>query len=186
MKSFALTAAVAAACICALPAGAARPAPIPAPDLVQPTELAVPADVVAAHPDGAPVAVAAVAMRASVGGASINAGEAVRCWRAYFTQDNSGPWGIEQEYINPGWCGNGSAMRSLDTGWHGESCSWWVGCAGEDGPATWYGCSYGCGSVGQQITGHFHVQVIWNLSVDNTIVYELYPNGNYWAYGYHN
>jgi hypothetical protein len=190
MKVFAVLAALVAACIGAIPAGAALP-PAPRPiqvELVQPTAVPVPASVVAAHPDGHPAAVDAVAAL-KLPGISVtpNAAERVNCWRAFFTQDNSGVWGTEQEWINPYWCGNGSAMRGLDSGWHGQSCNWFVTCAGEGGIGTWYGCANGCSSVGQQITGHFRVDYILSqATVDLTVVYQLYPNGNYWAYGYKN
>jgi hypothetical protein len=185
-KRLAVVGAIVATCLTAASAGLAVPTPITAGLTIQPRAVPVPAAVVAAHPQGVSGGMTAVAVSPSPGSATINAGEAISCWRSYFTADNSGAWGSEQEHINPYWCGNGSAMRGLDSSWHWQSCSWLVSCAGENGPATWYGCGSGCSSVGQQIVGHFRVQVIANLGVDLTVLYELYPNGTYWSYTYHN
>jgi hypothetical protein len=181
-KRLAVAGAMVAACIAAYPAGAATPE-LPAAATVQPVEIPVPADVRAAHPDGRAGTLQAVVASRPV---TPNASEWVGCWRAYFTGDNSGWWGTEQENINPYWCGNGSAMRGVDASWHWQSCSWLVSCGGESGVGTWYGCGYGCGSVGQQIVGHFRVQVVTSLGVDITVLYQLYPNGTYWSYTYHN
>jgi hypothetical protein len=186
-KRLAVVGAIVATCLAASSSGLAAPTPIAAGLAFQPHEVPVPDAIVAAHPAGQAGAMTAVTVRSpSPGSATINAGEAVGCWRAYFTGDNSGPWGSEQENINPYWCGNGSAMRGADAGWHWQSCSWLVSCGGENGPVTWYGCANGCGSLGQQIVGHFRVQVLANLGVDITVLYQLYPNGNYWSYTYHN
>jgi hypothetical protein len=184
MKSLAIAAALAAACLGALPATAARPDPPAAPDL-QPFELPVPADIVAAHPNGRSASIKAVVVHTRSLLAKRDA-ERISCWRAYFTGDNSGPWGSEQENINPYWCGNGSVTRSADSSWHWQSCSWLVSCTGESGVGTWYGCDNGCSSIGQQIIGHFRVQVIVNLGVDITVAYELYGSGGYWGYSWHN
>jgi hypothetical protein len=185
-KRLAVLAAIVATCLTAASGGLAVPTPISAGLTVQPHAVPVPAAVVAAHPEGRSGGITAVAVAPSPGSATINAGEAISCWRAYFTNDNSGPWGTEQENINPYWCGNGSAMRGADAGWHWQNCSWLVSCGGENGPGTWYGCGSGCGSLGQQIVGHFRVQILANLGVDLTVLYQLYPNGNYWSYTYHN
>jgi hypothetical protein len=185
-KRLAVMGAIVATCLAAASGGLAVPTPITAGLTVQPRAVPVPAAVVAAHPDGRTAGITAVAVTPSPGSVTINAGEAINCWRAYFTNDNSGAWGTEQENINPHWCGNGSAMRGADAGWHWQSCSWLVTCGGENGPGTWYGCASGCGSLGQQIVGHFRVQVLANLGVDLTVLYELYPNGNYWSWMYHN
>jgi hypothetical protein len=185
MKSLAFVAALAAACIGALPAVAARPDPPPAPDL-QPFELPVPADIVAAHPNGRRASLRAVLVTPRRSLSARKDEERVNCWRGYFDGDNSGPWGTEQENINPYWCGNGSVTRGLDSGWHWQSCSWFVSCNGESGVGTWLGCPYGCSSVGQQIVGHFHVWAVRDLAVDITIAYELYGSGGYWSYSWHN
>jgi hypothetical protein len=192
MKALAILGAVAAACVAVLPASAtpasaARPAPLPV-ELVLPTAVPVPADVIAAHPDGHPAALDAIAvLRPASIAVTPNASERISCWRGYFLGDNSGFWGTEQEYINPYWCGNGSVTRGVDPSWHGESCNWFVVCAGETGVATWYGCPNGCASIGQQITGHFRVDLnLSQVSVDETVVYQLYGNGQYWSYAYHN
>jgi hypothetical protein len=187
MKSVALLAALAVSCLCSLPAAAATPIAAPRTTLVQPTQLPVPAEIVAAHPGGtAGVLGAATVVRPPSIVVSPNAEERISCWRAYFTGDNSGWWGSEQENINPSWCGNGSATRGLDSGWHWQSCSWLVSCGGESGVGTWIGCENGCSSVGQQIVGHFRIDVIKVLSVDITVAYELYGNGGYWSYSWHN
>lgn len=164
--------------------------PIPAPvvSVVQPHAIPVPADVVAAHPNGQSGVLSAVAdlqpgARLSV---TPNAGERISCWRSYFAEDYSGNLGTEKEWINPYWCGNGSVMRALDTSWHGQSCSFDVSCHGETGIGTWYGCANGCVSLGQEITGHFSVYFLYNVNTDLTVDYELYPNGDYWSYGFHN
>jgi hypothetical protein len=185
-KRLAVAGAVVATCLTAASGGLAAPTPIVAGLVVQPRAVPVPAAIVAAHPGGQAGGMTAVAVGSAPGSATIDTTEAIGCWRAYFTGDNSGLWGTEQEHINPYWCGNGSAMRGLDAGWHWQSCSWLVSCVGENGPGTWYGCGSGCGSVGQQIVGHFRVEVLANLGVDITVLYELYPNGTYWSYTYHN
>lgn len=187
MKTTAVLTALAAACIAAAPGGAAVPRPAPAIELVQPAEVPVPASVIAAHPNGQSGVLSAgpVARLPSIG-ATPNADERVSCWRAGFSGDNSGWWGSEQENINPYWCGNGYATRGVDTGWHWQSCSWIVSCEGESGVGTWYGCPNGCSSIGQQIVGHFRVDVIRSLSVDITVAYELYGNGGYWSWSWHN
>jgi hypothetical protein len=184
MKSLAIAVALAAACLYALPATASRPDPPPAADL-QPFELPVPADIVAAHPNGRPAAIRAVVVPRRSLLARTDA-ERISCWRAYFSGDNSGAWGAEQENINPYWCGNGSVTRGVDSGWHWQSCSWLVSCGGESEVGTWYGCSSGCSSIGQQIVGHFRVQIITSLGVDITVAYELYGSGGYWSYSWHN
>lgn len=191
MKTLTLVAAVAAASLTALPAAAARPAPLPPPTaaLVQPTLLPVPASLVAAHPGGRSGVLAAEPApgpATGTGGVSTNAEERISCWRAYFSGDNSGPWGSETENVNPYWCGNGSVTRGLDSSWHWQSCSWLVSCGGESGPGTWTGCANGCASIGQQIVGHFRVQIVTSLSVDITVAYQLYGNGGYWSYAWHN
>jgi hypothetical protein len=185
-KRLAVAGAVVATCLTAASGGLAAPTPIVAGLVVQPRAVPVPAAIVAAHPGGQAGGMTAVAVGSAPGSATIDTTEAIGCWRAYFTGDNSGLWGTEQEHINPYWCGNGSAMRGLDAGWHWQSCSWLVSCVGENGPGTWYGCGSGCGSLGQQIVGHFRVEILANLGVDITVLYELYPNGTYWSYTYHN
>jgi hypothetical protein len=180
---------LAAACIAgSASARAAIPIPVPSGSVVSPHAIPVPASVIAAHPNGQAGAFTAVAdlQAGSRFGTTTNAGERVNCWRAYFTEDYSGTLGTEKEWINPSWCGNGSVMRSLDTSWHGQSCSFLVSCHGEGGIGTWYGCGNGCVSVGQQITGHLAVYTLVNVNTDLTVVYELYPNGDNWSYGYHN
>src|SRR5712691_233100 len=175
MKSLAFAAALVAACLTALPAAAARPTPPNAPQ-IQPFELPVPAEIVAAHPNGNRASLLAVVVPTSSTFARRDA-ERINCWRGYFTGDNSGWWGTEQENINPSWCGNGSVTRGVDSGWHWQSCSWLVSCTGESGVGTWYGCDYGCSSIGQQIVGHFRVQIFTSLGVDITVAYELYGSG---------
>jgi hypothetical protein len=177
-----------AACLTGSSSGlAAAPIAAPVAAIVQPHAIPVPADVVAAHPNGQPGALTAVPdLQAARLGATPNAGERVSCWRSYFTEDYSGHLGTETEWINPAWCGNGSVMKSSDTSWHGQNCSFFVSCHGEGGVGTWYGCSTGCPSLGQQITGHFSVFVGYTVSTDLTVTYEIYPNGDYWSYGYHN
>lgn len=151
--------------------------------------VAVPAEVLAAHPGGTSGVLSAVAASSTSGPriGPIGTGTASSCWRAYFTGDNSLGWfGTEQQHINPFWCGNGYAMRGVDSGWHWQSCTWLVSCTGQDGPATWGGCANGCWSIGQQIVGHFVVYAGFPTSVDITVLYELYGNGQYWDYEYHN
>jgi hypothetical protein len=180
---------LAAACLVGPGAGgAATPIPVPVGAVVQPHAIPVPADVVAAHPNGQAGALTAVPdlQAAARLGTTPNAGERISCWRSYFTEDYSGTLGTEKEWINPYWCGNGSVMRGLDSSWHGQSCSFLVSCHGEGGVGTWYGCENGCVSIGQQITGHLSVYTLVNVNTDLTVVYELYPNGDYWSYGYHN
>ena len=167
---------------------AARPAPAPAGGPQQPQAIAVPADVVAAHPNGQPGGLTGVvdvspAVRPET---TANASERVTCWRVYFTADNSSWLGTEKEWINPSWCGNGSVTRSIDPSWHGQSCSFFIGCRGESGIGTWYGCANGCDSIGQQIDGHFSVYYGVTVNVDLTVLYQLYGNGQYWSYTYHN
>ena len=77
-------------------------------------------------------------------------------------------------------------MRGTDLSWHGQTCSFLVTCRGEGGIGTWYGCANGCTSIGQQIVGHFSVYVLAEVNTDLTVVYQLYPDGTYWSYGYHN
>jgi hypothetical protein len=185
MKILATAAALAAACIAALPAAAARPTPLPVVGL-QPTQLPVPAGVIAAHPGGSAGVISAVVARAPTDGVSTDEAERIGCWRGYFSGDNSGLWGEERETINPYWCGNGNVTRGVDSGWHYQSCSWLVTCGGESGVGTWIGCSSGCGSIGQQIVGHFRVQIVSSFGVDITVAYELYGNGGYWSYAWHN
>jgi hypothetical protein len=192
MKVSAVLFAAIAACVALVPPAAVaalRPVPVepvqPAP--LQPTEVAVPASVVAAHPDGWSLGLAAVAAPRRAGiGVTPNVEERIGCWRAYFTNDHGGWFGEETEWINPYWCGNGHVTRGLDTSWHGQSCSVLVSCAGESGPGTWYGCPYGCGSIGQQIDGHFRVHLVADFSVDLSIAYELYGNGGSWNWVWHN
>jgi hypothetical protein len=163
----------------AVAALAAVPAALGAP----PPQLAVPAAIAAAHPDGQQVFPQVIAVAPI---ASPSAAERINCWRSYFTGDNGGIWGTEQEHVNPYWCGNGSTMRGADSSWHYQSCSLLVSCLGETGVGTWYGCPNGCPSLGQQITGHFKVNAGIQLTVDETVVYEVYPNGQSWYYAYHN
>jgi hypothetical protein len=186
-KRLAVVAAIVAACLTAASNGvAARPAPVDATVGAQPVAVAVPAAIVAAHPDGhAGGLTAEPVLQASGGGATVNAAERVSCWRSYFTNDNSIPIGTEREWINPYWCGNGSVTRGVDASWHGQTCSLLVSCSGESGVGTWYGCPNGCSSIGQQIDGQFAVHPGVTLYVTLTVVYQLYPNGNYWSYTYH-
>lgn len=190
-KRLARLGSVAGVVVAAWLASAAGALAVPVPIAVQlggqPHAVAVPADVVAAHPGGASGGLTAQAVLQPVGagGAATNATERVSCWRAYFVNDNSIPFGTEREWINPYWCGNGSAMRGSDSGWHGQTCSILVSCEGESGVGTWYGCGYGCSSLGQQIDGHFAVHTGVTFYVTDTVLYELYPNGGYWSYTYH-
>jgi hypothetical protein len=187
MKISAVLAAAMAACVALVPAGAtAAPRPVPI-ELVQPTEMPVPVSVIAAHPDGWSPGLTAVAIPRRAGFDMLpSVEERLSCWRAYFAFDNGGWFGQETEWINPYWCGNGHVTRGVDTSWHGQNCSFLVSCAGENGPGTWYGCPYGCTSIGQQIDGHFRVHLIADLNVDLTIVYELYGSGGYWSWAWHN
>jgi hypothetical protein len=151
--------------------------------LAAPPPIAVPPAVIAAHPGGEALTATVQTVTTTV---SPFAAERISCWRSYFTGDNGGWVGTEQETINPGWCGNGTALRSADSSWHYESCSLLVNCTGETGVGTWLGCANGCSSLGQQITGHFRVNVGVLLSVDETVIYQLYGNGQSWYYAYHN
>jgi hypothetical protein len=150
-----------------------------------PGQISVPASVIAAHPSGHQLnqSVQTVSTSTLV---SPFAEERVTCWRAFFTGDNGGWFGDERENINPYWCGNGSVMRSLDSSWHYQNCSILVSCAGETGVGTWTGCTYGCASDGQEITGHFRVNLGYQLTVDETVIYQVYGNGQFWSYAYHN
>jgi hypothetical protein len=187
MKGLALLAALAASLLCALPSGAANPIAAPPTGLVQPTQLPVPAEIVAAHPGGVSGVLNVVAVPRPVGiGVSPNDEDRISCWRGYFSGDNSGWLGEERQSINPYWCGNGSVTRGVDSSWHWQSCSWLVSCRGESGVGTWYGCANGCSSIGQQIVGHFQVDVLKVLSVDITVAYELYAGGGNWSYAWHN
>jgi hypothetical protein len=190
MKRLAVLGELTAACLAgSSPGFAGAPIAAPVTAVVQPHAIPVPADVIAAHPNGQPGAFTAVPdlQTAARLGTTPNAEERISCWRSYFTEDYSGDLGTEKESINPYWCGNGSIMRGGDSSWHGQTCSFLVSCRGEGGVGTWYGCPNGCVSLGQQITGHFSVYaILTNVNTDLTVVYELYPNGNYWSYGYHN
>ena len=184
-KRLAVVTAIVAACLTAATGGLAAPVPIGTGFVaIQPHAVAVPAAVVAAHPDGQAGAVSAVSVLQPTGGATINATERITCWRAYFTYNHSPGVGTETEWINPYWCGNGSAMRGADAGWHGQICTILVSCAGESGVGTWFGCGSGCGSIGQQINGYFAVWLGVNVNATLTVLYQLYPNGNYWSYYY--
>jgi hypothetical protein len=96
------------------PAALARPpAPGPVGDTLIPRQIPVPADVLAAHPNGVPLTARAFVapLPADVGSprrtASHRDVERIYCWRAYFTGDNGGWFGTEQQIVNPYWCGNG-------------------------------------------------------------------------------
>jgi hypothetical protein len=151
--------------------------------------LPVPADVLAAHPGG--FALPAVAAVVGTTPAPIRStaarrdGERITCWRAYFTGDNSGWFGTEQETINPYWCGNGSVLRGEDSSWHYQSCTLLVSCNGESGPFGWIGCTYGCSSYGGEIIGRFTVNLFTGAHVDLTVLFEVYGDGGYWGYVYH-
>ena len=190
MMRLAILGVLAAACLAGPSSVLAARAPVPVPpvDVVQPQAIPVPAAVVAAHPNGQPGGLTAVvaAAPAAQPGTSPTATERVTCWRAYFTADNGSWIGTEKEWINPYWCGNGSVMRGIDASWHGQNCSFFVACHGESGIGTWFGCANGCDSIGQQIDGHFTVYYIVTVSVDVTVLYQLYGNGQYWSYTYHN
>ncbi|HEY8704471.1 MAG TPA: hypothetical protein VIL98_06935 [Gaiellaceae bacterium] len=184
-KHLALVGAIVAACLTAASGGLAAPIPVGAGLGAQPHAVAVPAAVVAAHPNGQAGGLTAVPVVQPAGaGATVNAGERLSCWRAYFTYDHSPGVGAETEWINPYWCGNGSAMRGVDAGWHGQICTILVSCAGESGVGTWYGCANFCGSLGQQIDGHFALWLGVAINTTLTVIYQLYPNGNYWSYFY--
>jgi hypothetical protein len=164
----------------------------PLGDALLPQQIPVPAEVIAAHPNGVPLFARAVAapVPADAGQprrtASRRDEERVYCWRAYFTGDNGGWFGTEQEIVNPYWCGNGAVTRSVDQSWHYQSCSLLVSCQGENGPFGWIGCTYGCASYGGEIIGRFSVYLLTEVHVDETVLYELYGNGQYWGYSYHN
>jgi hypothetical protein len=167
---------------------AAVAAPPPLGDTLLPRQVPVPPEVIAAHPNGVPVIARAV-VATEVGNRRLAARrdtERIYCWRAYFTGDNGGWFGTEQEIINPYWCGNGSVTRNVDQSWHYQSCSILVSCEGENGPFGWYGCTYGCASYGGEIIGRFSVYIFTAVHVDETVLYELYGNGQYWTYAYHN
>jgi hypothetical protein len=187
-----LVAALLSALLASAPAAlAARPGP-PIGDPVLPQQIPVPAEVIAAHPNGVPLVARAVvaSLPADVGNprraASRRDAERVYCWRAYFTGDNGGWFGTEQEVVNPYWCGNGSVMRNVDQSYHYQSCSILVSCQGENGPFGWFGCTYGCASYGGEVIGRFSVYLLTEIHVDETVLYELYGNGQYWSYAYHN
>lgn len=174
-------------------APAAGPPSLDAPPA--PQQIPVPADVIAAHPNGVPLfARAIIAQLPAAAGSprrlSSSSGrrevERITCWRAYFTGDNGGWFGTEQQIINPYWCGNGSVMRHVDTSWHYQTCSLLVSCQGENGPFTWFGCTYGCTSYGGEIVGRFSVYLLTDVHVDETVLFELYGNGQFWGYAYHN
>ena len=134
MKRLAILGALTAACLGGASSGlAGAPIAAPATAVIQPRAIPVPADVVAAHPNGQPGAFTAVPdlQPAARLGTTPNAEERISCWRSYFTEDYSGDLGTEKEWINPYWCGNGSIMRGGDSGWHGQTCSFLVSCRGE-------------------------------------------------------
>lgn len=170
----------------AVPAATAAPPPTV---VIPPHQLPVPADVAAAHPAGHALDARAVVVSTSQAPARRLSArrdeERITCWRAFFTGDNSGWFGTEQETINPYWCGNGSVTRGVDSSWHYQSCTILVGCNGESGPFTWIGCSSGCSSYGGEIIGRFTVYIFTGAHVDLTVLYQLYGNGAYWGYVYH-
>ena len=128
-----------------------------------PGQIPVPASILAAHPNGYALDVTVQPVAQTPGRPTPSAGfsplaeDRVSCWRSFFTGDNGGWFGTERENINPYWCGTGTVLRSVDSSWHYEDCSLLVSCEGETPVGTWYGCSSGCWSDGQQITGHFTV-----------------------------
>jgi len=185
-KRLAVAGAIVAVCLTVASGGLAAPAPIGVGVglAVQPHAVAVPAAVVAAHPNGQVGGLTAEPVAPSVGGATVSSTERISCWRAYFTYNHSPGVGTEAEWINPYWCGNGSSMRGIDNGWHGQICTILVSCEGESGIGTWYGCGSGCLSIGQQINGYFAVWLGVSINTTLTVIYELYPNGNYWSYYY--
>ena len=47
-------------------------------------------------------------------------------------------------------------------------------------------CVYTHEKSGGEIIGRFSVYIFTEVHVDETVLYELYGNGQYWSYAYHN
>jgi hypothetical protein len=198
-------AALAAALTCAVAAATAVAAGPPAGAGSPPVDVPVPAEVIAAHPNGQvlhptrvesvdPATARAIMIRDGVlaaDGAPITrrlAGAsrslASGCWRAYFQYtDNSWFWGRAELHVNPLWCGNGYTLTSVDNSWHYQVCTNVISCLGQSGPNLGAGCPW-CDQAWYTLTGYYSGLAYIAFHFTENIAFALYGNGQNWAYGW--
>lgn len=194
-----LVAALGAALTCAAAASAALAA---GPPPALPTQAAVPAAIVAAHPGGrvlqpvrvesvAPSVAAAIMARDGVaadGERQLSAAHrslASGCWRAYFQYTDNSLAGRAETHVNPLWCGNGSTLTAADNSWHYQICTNVISCLGTSGPFLGSGCAR-CSSAWYTFSGSFSGLAYLAFHFVENVAYGLYGNGQYWSYGWEN
>jgi hypothetical protein len=168
-----------------------------------PVEIAVPAEVVAAHPNGRAlhaIRVEAVdratAERvvqpdtepAATGEATARRLQGARralasgCWRVYLEiTDNNWFFGKAETHVNPAWCGNGYWLTSINNSWRYQVCTNLISCNGLSGPYLAVGC-WSCDQAWFQLNGHFSGLLSVGFSFVQHIVWAVYGNGQWWAY----
>jgi hypothetical protein len=170
-----------------------------------PVEVPVPAEVIAAHPDGRvlhPVRVEAVdpataratmirdgvlapdaqpiARRLAVASRSLASG----CWRAYYEYtDNSWLLGKAETHIHPLWCGNGYWLTAIDNSWRWQTCTNLIACLGTAGPFLGAGCTT-CDQAWYTFKGYFSGLAYVAFHFIENIAYAVYGNGQSWSYGW--
>jgi hypothetical protein len=155
---------------------------IPSPSPVAP--LSVPDYIKAAHPDGHALNVHTVKVKPKTRFTS------TLCWRDYFSTDDSSWLGQAQVNVFPTWCGipfnqaEGiwGVMQGADNGWRWSDCTFMVSCSGDEF-GHWGGCDWGCYSTGYVMVGHF-TAFVGRDAFELHLAYELYGDGNSWAYGW--
>jgi hypothetical protein len=168
-----------------------------------PVEIAVPAEVVAAHPGGRVLHAARVeaidrataervvqpdTQPAAADGTTARRLQGARralasgCWRVYLQiTDNSWFFGQAETHVNPAWCGNGYWLTSINNSWRYQICTNLISCQGLAGPYLAAGC-WSCDQAWFQLNGKFSGLLSVGFSFVQHIVWALYGNGQWWAY----